>query len=250
MIDLKTSEEIKKMQEGGRILRKVVGDLRKNIKVGISTLEINNQAEKIIKKFSGQSSFKKVKDYQWSTCLSINEEIVHSPPSKRILVNGDILTLDIGVYFKGFHTDFADSFVVGESHDEKIRKFLQVGKDTLYKAIKKLKNGNHLGDVSKIIEEEIQSHGYFVIKQLTGHGIGRSLHEDPYVLGYLDRPVDQTQLIRPGLTVAIEVIYSMGTEKMIHEDNDSWIIKTGDGSLSACFEHSLAVTDQDTVILT
>lgn len=250
MIDLKTREEIQAMQEGGRILRKVVDALKKIIKVGMSTQEIDDRAERLIKKFGGQSSFNQVKDYRWSTCLPVNEEIVHTPPSKRILENGDVLTLDIGVYFKGFHTDFAETFVVGGSKDEKIKKFLQVGEEALYKAIKKLKKGNRLGDVSKTIEEEIQGHGYFVIKQLTGHGIGRSLHEDPYVLGYLDRPVNQTQIIKPGLTVAIEVIYSMGTEEMAHSDDGSWTIRTKDGSLSACFEHSLAVTDQDTVILT
>lgn len=250
MIDLKTSEEIRAMQEGGKILQKVVAGLRKDIKVGTSTQEINNQAEKLIKKFGGQSSFNKVKGYRWSTCLPVNEEIVHTPPSKRVLKDGDVLTLDIGVYFKGYHTDFADSFVVGESHDEKIRKFLQVGKDTLYKAIKKLKKGNHLGEVSKVIEDEIYGHGYFVVKKLTGHGIGKSLHEDPYIFGYLDRPTDQTQVIEPGLTVAIEIIYSMGTEEMVYDNNESWIIKTKDGSLSACFEHSLAVTDKNTVILT
>ena len=156
MIDLKTGEEIKEMQEGGQILRKVVIELKKDIKVGISTQEINNQAEKLIKKFGGQSSFNRVKGYRWSTCLPINEEIVHSPPSKRVLKDGDVLTVDIGVYFKGYHTDYSDTFVVGESKDEKIRKFLQVGKDTLYKAIKKLKKGNHLGEVSKVIKDEIK----------------------------------------------------------------------------------------------
>ncbi len=250
MIHLKTNEEIQTMQKGGEILKKTVYELRKLIKPGITTKEIDDYAEKSIKKLGGQSSFKKVKDYNWTTCLPINEEVVHTPPSKRILQNGDILTFDIGVYFRGFHTDFSDTVVVGEQADEKTRKFLQTGKDALAKAIKQFKKGNRLGDISLAIEKEITGHGYFVVKQLTGHGIGRSLHEDPYVLGYLDRPVNQTQLIKPGLAVAIEVIYSMGTEDITYDDKESWIIKTKDNSISACFEKTLAICNEDTLILT
>ena len=251
MIHLKEDKEIKIMQEGGKILRQVVAELKKNvIQVGITTLEIDNQAQKLIKKFGGQISFNKVKDYYWATCLPINEEIVHSPPSKRVLKKGDVLTLDIGVYFRGFHTDFADTFVVGETKDKKIKRFLEVGKETLNQAMKKLKKGGRLGEVSEAIEQNITRHGYFVVKKLTGHGIGRSLHEDPYVFGYLARPIEQTELIKPGLAVAIEVIYSMGTEEMVYDRDHPWIIKTQDNSLSACFEHSLVVTDKDTVILT
>jgi len=250
MIDLKTDDEIKKMQSGGKILRKVVGRLRKIIQPGISTQEIDDQAEKLIKEFGGQSSFNKVEGYRWSTCLPINEEIVHTPPSKRILKKGDILTLDIGVYFEGLHTDFADTFIIGKTENQKIKKFLQVGKKALYKAIEKLKKDSYLGEISEVIEKEICGHGYFIIKQLTGHGIGRLLHEDPYVHGYLDRSIKQTQLIKAGLTVAIEVIYSMGTDEMAHNNDASWSIKTKDNSLSACFEHTLAVTDKVTLTLT
>jgi len=249
MIFYKTKAEIEVMKEGGKRLRGVVQELKKIIKVGVSTKEIDERAEDLIKKAGGQSSFKKVKSYYWTTCLPINEQIVHTPPSKRTLKDGDLLTVDIGMYFRGYHTDFADSFVVGKSTKEQ-EKFLRVGRETLYKAIKKLKPGSHLGEVSAVIEKEIYGSGYFIIRQLTGHGIGKKLHEDPYVLGFLDRPIAQTQVIKPGLVVAIEVIYSMGAEEFVSDKGDDWSLSTKDGSLSACFEHTLAVDDKNSLILT
>jgi len=250
MIDLKSEEEIKIMQEGGRRLKKVVGELLPTIKSRMTTLTIEEKADSLIKKFGGEASFKKVKGYCWATCLPVNEQVVHTPPSDKVLKNGDILTIDIGFYYQGFHTDYAISLVVGGSKDSRLNKFLQVGRETLAKAIKKVNENGRIGEISQLIEKEIYGHGYFIIKRLTGHGIGRQLHEDPYVLGYLDRPVSETPLIKKGLVVAIEIIYSLGSEKVIPEDDDDWSLVTKDGSLAACFEHTVAVTGKDTVILT
>lgn len=249
MIKLKTDQEIEIMIEGGRRLRNTYQELKKNIKPGLTTKTIDTIAETLVKKAGGEASFKKVKDYYWTTCLSINDQIVHTPPSSRIIEEGDILTIDIGMYYQGYNTDFADSFVVGSTKDKKTLDFLQVGKDTLMKVIKECKINNHIGDISKVIENEIYSHGYYVIKQLTGHGIGRELHEDPYVMGFVDKPIKKTALIKNGLTVAIEIIYSMGTENIKYE-NDDWSLATDDGSLSACFEHTVAITNKNTLILT
>lgn len=250
MINYKSAEEIKILEEGGKRLRSVVLELKKIIGPGIATLEIDNIAGELIRKYGGEPSFKTVPNYFYNTCLPINEQIVHTPPSKRLLKEGDILTLDIGMYYRGFHTDFADTWIIGETKDSQIKKFLEVGKNTLYKAIKKAKAGNYLGEVSKTIEEEIYKNGYFVIKQLTGHGIGRKLHELPYVFGYLNKPIKETLKLKPGLVIAIEVIYSMGTEKMRREKNDNWSIITDDKSLSACFEHTIAILKNKTLILT
>jgi len=250
MVNLKSDEEISIMAEGGKRLKAVVKDLLPLIKVGITTKEIDDRAEELIKKQGGESSFKTVPGYMFSTCTPINEQIVHTKPSSRVLKERDVLTLDIGMLYKGLHTDYAITKVVGgKSNDPKVNNFLKVGEDTLYLAIKKAKIGNRLGQISEVIEKQITGNGYFIIKELTGHGIGKKLHEDPYVFGFVDRPVNKSPLINKGLVIAIEIIYAMGTDVMIYE-KDNWSIITKDRSISACFEHTIAVTDQGPVILT
>ncbi|MEK7495398.1 MAG: type I methionyl aminopeptidase [Patescibacteria group bacterium] len=250
MVNLKSSQEIAVMAESGKRLRAVVKDLSSLIKPGITTKEIDEKAEELIKEQGGESSFKTVSGYLFSTCIPINEQIVHTKPSKRVLKNGDVLTLDIGMLYKGWHTDYATTKVVGgKSENVNVNKFLRIGEETLYLAIKKAKIGNRLGEISEVIEREITGNGYFIIKELTGHGIGRKLHEDPYIFGFVDRPINKSTLIKKGLVIAIEIIYAMGTNTMIYED-DNWSIITKDQSLSACFEHTIAVTERGPVILT
>lgn len=249
MIKLKTKKEIEIIEEGGRRLREVIRYLIPQIKAGITTKQINNEAERLIMKMGGEPSFKKVKGYLWSTCLSINEQIVHTPPSDRILNYGDILTVDIGMFFKRFHTDFANTITIGKVN-EKIETFLQTGRQTLDLAIKKIKKDSRIGEISQTIQKEVGKAGYSIVKELTGHGVGRNLHEDPYIPGFLNRPVENTLMIKPGLVIAIEVIYAMGNGQMEHEENDDWSIRTTDKSLSACFEHTVAVTDNETLVLT
>lgn len=250
MVNLKSDKEITIIAEGGRRLKVVVKDLLPLIKAGITTKDIDDKAEELIKKQGGESSFKTVPGYLFSTCTPINEQIVHTKPCDRVLIEGDVLTLDIGMLYKGWHTDYAITKVVGgQSKDEKINKFLKIGEDALYLAIKKAKIGNRLGLISEVIEREITGNGYFIIKELTGHGIGKKLHEDPYVFGFVDQPINRSLLIKKGLVIAIEIIYAMGTEIMIYE-KDNWSIITKDRSLSACFEHTIAVSDQGPIILT
>ncbi|MFA5769874.1 MAG: type I methionyl aminopeptidase [Patescibacteria group bacterium] len=250
MINLKSDKEIAIMTEGGKGLRAVVKDLLPLIKAGITTKEIDVKAEELIKIQGGESSFKTVSGYLFSTCTPINEQIVHTKPSNRVLKDGDVLTLDIGMLYRGLHTDYAVTKVVGgQSKDINVNKFLKIGEETLYLAIKKAKIGNRLGQISEVIEKEITGNGYFIIKELTGHGIGKKLHEDPYVFGFVDRPIEKSPLIKKGLVIAIEIIYAMGTDIMIYE-KDNWSIITKDRSLSACFEHTIAVTDNGPVILT
>lgn len=249
-IDLKTKEEIKIMQEGGLRLKRIVAALLKKIDVGITTKQIDNQAFELIKKQGGEPSFKKVKGYFWSTCLPVNDQVVHSPPSDRKLKQGDLLTLDIGMYFRGYHTDFATTVFIGGDPDDKINHFLETGKRALNKAIVAAKLGNRLGQISAAIEKEIYGQGFFILKELTGHGIGKTLHEDPYIFGYKEKPIDKTLLIKLGLTIAIEVIYSTGTEEIAYEKENNWSIITQDGSLSACFEHTVAVMEKKSLVLT
>lgn len=250
MIHLKTKEEIEIMKSGGEKLRKVVSELMPIVKAGITTKEIDEKAEELIKKQGGEPSFKKVQGYDWTICIPINEQVVHTPPSERKIKDGDVVTIDIGMYYKGFHTDYADTIIVGKTNDKTIVHFLDVGKKALYKAIDEARSGKRLGHISQTIEKEIYGNGYKILKDLTGHGIGRNLHEDPYVFGFLDRPVEKTGLIHSGLVVAIEVIYSVGAEDFVREKNDDWSVITKDHSLSACFEHTVAITDKETVVLT
>jgi len=249
MVHLKSDKEIAVMAEGGKRLKIVVQELLPLIKVGVSTKEINVKAEELIKKQGGQSSFKSVPGYLFTICSPINEQIVHTKPSDRVLKPGDVLTLDIGMVYGGLHTDYAITKIVGKNNDKKVHKFLKIGEETLYKAIKEAKIGNRLGQISAVIEKEMVGNGYFIIKELTGHGIGKKLHEDPYVFGYVERPINKTLLIKPGLVIAIEIIYAMGTDVMVYEE-DNWSIRTKDRSLSACFEHTIAVTSQGPIILT
>jgi len=250
MIDYKTEEEIKIMSEGGKKLKQILERLIKFVKPGITTLAIENEAQRLIKEEKAEVSFDKVEGYQFATCLPVNEQIVHTPPSERVLKKGDLLTIDIGLYYQGFHTDCAKTMVVGEEEKGEIKRFLDTGREALKKAIEKIKVGGYLGEVSKAIEAIIKKNGYFVIKKLTGHGIGKDLHEDPFVFGFLDRPLEKTLKIKPGLVLAVEVIYSMGTEEMAFEKDNDWSIVTKDGSLSSCFEKTVAVTKNGVLILT
>lgn len=249
MIHLKTKEEIAIMQEGGYRLRKVVNELIPWIKEGMTTNEVDKEAERLILAQGGKSSFKLVKNYYWTTCLPINQQVVHTPPSTRILKNGDILTIDIGMYYKGFHTDYADTIAIGEV-DRDIKLFLDVGKRTLKKAINCVHVGNNLNTISGVIEDEIYGNGYKIMKELTGHGIGRELHEDPYVFGFRQKTKQKSIIMQEGLVIAIEIIYSKGTENITYEKDDDWSIVTEDGSISACFEHTVAITHKGTIVLT
>lgn len=230
-------------------MRKIVEELVPMIKIGMKTMQIDNLAEELIFKNGGEPSFKRVPGYSWSTCISVNKQIVHTPPSDRIIKDKDVLTLDVGMFYRGFHTDFADTFVLGKT-DKQTEAFLQTGKKTLKLAIRKARKGNRLGEISRVIQENIEGEGYSVVKELTGHGVGRDLHEEPTIPGFVDRPIGRSPLIRSGLVMAIEVIYAMGQGNMEHEKNNDWSIKTADNSVAACFEHTVAVTDTETFILT
>lgn len=248
MIRNKTREEIKIMVEAGKKLRKVVNKLKKVLKSGITTNEINKKAEELILKEGGYPSFKRVKNYCWAICTPINEQIVHTPPSSRKLIKGDLLTVDIGLEYKGYNVDYATSCLI-EKKDKKIEHFLRVGRLALKKAIEKAIIGNYLGHISQAIEEELKKNHYFVNRYLVGHGIGKELHEEPLVPGFLDKPINQTLKLTEGLALAIEVIYAMGSDQIAYEKNNSWSIVTKDKSLSACFETTIIITKKEPLIL-
>ena len=250
MIDIKTKEEIKIMQEGGRILAKVLKELLQNIKPGVSELEIDQLAEKLIRDYGAEPGFKKVKGYNFSVCVSTNDVVVHGIPTDYKFKDGDIVGIDCGVFYKGFHTDMAETMIVGKSKSANVDKFLETGRRALNEGIKKAKIGNRVGNISKTIQVIVEGAGYSVVKSLVGHGVGKELHEEPEVPGYLAIKLEKTPKLTEGMTIAVEVIYDMGRDEVMYKENDGWTISTRDGSLSGLFERTIAITQNGPVILT
>jgi methionyl aminopeptidase len=191
-------------------------------------------------------SFTKVDDYQWTICTTINDQVVHGIPTDRKLKEGDILGIDIGTLYKGYHSDMAISVGVGKINKED-EQFINIGSSTLDKAIKKAKAGNNIGDISAAIQENIEGAGYSVVKNLTGHGIGRELHEDPYVPGF--GQVGTGPKIQKNMVLAIEVIYAKNSGE-VKIENDNWTISTKDGSTGGLFEKTVAIGESGPIVLT
>jgi methionyl aminopeptidase len=250
MITYKTDAEIELMRINGEKLKAVMKQLVPQIHAGMTTNDINTLAEKYIKEQGADISFNKVEGYKWAVCVPINEQVVHTPPTKRVLKNGDVLTIDIGAFYKGFHTDHAITLVVGGKSTPEIERFLQVGREALMLAIEQAKLGNRIGHISEAIEKKVVGAGYTIMKQLTGHGVGHELHEDPFIPGYLNKKIEKTMKLKPGMVLALEVIYSMGSSDIAYEEDQEWSIITADKSMSACFEHTIAITDKNTLVLT
>ncbi len=250
MIDIKTPEEIKKMQDGGKILSDVLFEVLGRIKEGVTEKEIDQWADELIVEKGGFPAFKKVPGYKNATCLSTNNVVVHGIPGDRVLRNGDIIGVDCGVFYKGFFTDMSHSIIVGGKKDPENEKFLKTGEDAIKKAIAKAVIGNRVGDISLAIQETIEGEGYSVVKSLIGHGVGKKLHEDPEIPGYLNKDINKTPKLRVGMTIAIEAIYNMGDDEVSYGSGDGWTIVTTDGSLSGLFERSVAITKDGPLILT
>ena len=250
MITYKTDEEVEIMRVGGEKLKAVMKQLVPQIRAGMTTNDINIFAEKYIREQGADISFNKVEGYKWAICVPINEQVVHTPPTKRILKNGDVLKIDIGVYYKGFHTDHGITMVVGDKTTPEIERFLRTGREALTLAIQQAHVGNRIGHISEAIEKKITGAGYTIMKQLTGHGVGRELHEDPYIPGYVTKSIEKTAQLKPGMVLALEIIYSMGSGDIAYEKGQEWSIITKDKSMSACFEHTIAITDKNTLVLT
>jgi len=250
MIKIKTAEELAIMRESGRMLSETLWEVLKNVKPGVSELELDALAEKLIRQKGGEPGFQKVPGYRHATCMSTNDVVVHGIPTEYKLKDGDIIGIDCGVFYKGFHTDMAETVQVSAKNDE-VGKFLRVGKEALEAGIKQAILGNHVGDISKAIQDivEVQS-GYSVVRSLVGHGVGRELHEEPEVPGYLIGEIEKTPLLREGMVIAVEVIYNMGGPELVFANKDGWTLATEDGSLAGLFERSLAITKNGPQILT
>lgn len=256
MVDIKTKDEIEVMRVGGKILAEILRELLENVKPEVSELEIDSLAENLIKKKGAEPAFKRVKGYQHTICVSTNDVVVHGIPTKRTFKEGDIIGIDCGVYYKGFNTDAAHTVRVqsanrkSQNKKDEVDRFLDVGRRALEEAIKVARVGNRVGHISKLIQHIVEEEGgYSVVRSLVGHGVGRELHEDPEVPGFINQPVSKTPPLRLGMTIAIEIIYNQGKPDVIYSD-DGWTIKTKDASLSGLFERTVAITEDGPVVLT
>lgn len=248
-IDVKTPAEIKIMAEGGKKLAKVKAALRAEIKAGVSAEVIDKLAESLIRKCGGKPSFQMVKGYFWTVCINTNDGIVHGIPHPEIVFkDGDIVSVDVGMFYKGFHTD--TSFTVGIGVRGENKKFLEIGAKALNNAIKKAKVGAKIYDISEAIENTLGANKFSPIRDLVGHGVGRKLHEDPQIPCFTSGSRGSSPTIPLGATLAIEIMYTKGSPEVYIDPSDKWTIRTKDGKISALFEETIAVTDKGPIVLT
>jgi methionyl aminopeptidase len=246
MIILKSPEEVGKIQQAGRIVAEVLKELKEQVKPGVTTLDLDEIAEKGIRKRGGQPAFKGYRGFPATLCASVNNEIVHGIPSKRTLQEGDIIGLDLGAIVDGYYGDAAITVAVGALRPE-VQRLVTVTEESLYKGIDQMKVGNRLSDVSHAVQEHVEAAGFSVVKDFVGHGIGQSLHEEPQLPNF-GKP-GQGPRLRPGMVLAIEPMVNMGKDGVLVL-SDHWTAVTEDGSLSAHFEHTVAITESGPVILT
>lgn len=248
MIKIKTQEEIQIMLEGGKKLARVKKGLAGATKAGVSSMDIEKLAVKLIEEEGAKGSFNKVPGYSWVTCINVNDGLVHGIPSKDVVFkSGDIVSIDVGVFYKGFHTD--TSISVGIDLIPEDKKFLNVGQMALERAIAKARVGNYVYDISSAIESVIEAHGYSTIKALVGHGVGRGLHEDPQIPCFVPGRISDSPKIEPGMVFAIEVMYAAGNDE-VQILEDGWTIAMRDGKMSGLFEESVAISPKGPIVLT
>ena len=248
VITIKTEEEIQLMREAGKILAQVHETLAKEIHEGMSTLEVDRLGEEVIRSFGCEPNFKGLYGFPGSVCVSVNDEVVHGiPTDDRILVSGDIVSLDTGVLYKGYHSDAARTVGIGEISEE-ARLLIERTRQSFFQGMKYATAGNHLFDISGAIQEYAESCGYGVVRELVGHGIGTSLHEAPEIPNFRRKFRKGTKLIK-GMTLAIEPMINAGGPEVAWMD-DEWTVVTMDESLSAHYENTIVITDGAPEILT
>lgn len=245
MIYTKTNEEIELMRESALSVSRTLALIAENIGDGVTTGKLDKLAEEFIRDNGGTPSFKGYYGFPSTLCMSVNEEVVHGIPGDYVLKNGDVISVDCGVYKNGFHGDHAYSFKIGDVKPE-ISKLLRITKESLYKGIEVAKTGNRIGDIGYTIQSYVQNEGYSVVRELTGHGLGKDLHEDPPVPNYGKR--GRGVKIVEGMVIAIEPMINLG-KKTVRQLSDGWTIVTADGMPSAHFEHDIAIINGKPEIL-
>ena len=246
MIHLKNKSEIEKLYRAGQIVKDTLLYIEGFIKPGITTIELDKLAEEFILSKKAIPGFKGLYDYPATLCISIDDEVVHGIPGKRVLESGQIIGIDVGSIYDDFYGDHAKTFIVNETSSDKM-KLLEVTKECLMLGIDQVRVGNRIGDIGYAIQTHAESNGYGVVRELIGHGIGRKLHEEPQVPNF-GKP-NEGPLIENGLCLAIEPMINMGDYSVYLKDDD-WTYCTSDGNPSAHFEHSIAIYDNKVKILT
>jgi methionyl aminopeptidase len=245
-VSIKSSSEIELMREAGRILAITHDELAKRVKPGMSTLDVDRIGEEIIRSFGCIPSFLNYNGYPASICVSVNEEVVHGIPNKhRIIQEDDIVSLDAGVIYKGYHSDAARTLIMPAASEE-VRQLVKVTRECFFEGIKQAVPGNHVRDIGKAVQEYAESHGYSVVRDLIGHGVGAKLHEDPEVPNFIT-PRRGAKL-RPGMTIAVEPMINLGEYDVYWEDDD-WTVVTEDGMPSAHYENTILITEGEPEIL-
>jgi methionyl aminopeptidase len=252
IIEIKSAEEIAIMRQSGKIVAETLRTLIEHIKPGIKTKEMDIIAEKELKKRGAESSFKGYRGYPATVCVSINDQIVHGIPSDRVFKEGDIVSLDFGAIYKGFHGDAAVTVPVGKVKPE-TQRLIDTTRESLYKGIAAARVGGRLGDISAAIERYAESKGYSLVREYTGHGIGRKMHEEPQIPNSTQPPYGIPEGTGPelkkGMALALEPMLNIG-DWHTRVAEDQWTVLTADGSLSAHFEHTIVVDDNQAEVLT
>lgn len=252
---VRNSYEQTLMRKSGAIAAAALKRAIEAVKVGISELEVDEVAKKEIYKLGGELSYKTVPGYKYATCITVNEEVVHGIPTDRKFKVGDLVSVDLAVVYKGWHTDCAWSIMIGGSADQSVsgsekkekEKFLQVGEEALWDGVKQARPGNRVGDISHAIQSKVEGAGYQVVRSLVGHGIGRSLHEEPEIPGFGQKGTGM--VLKSGMSLAIEVIYAKGSKDVVL-DNDGWTFKSADNSWGGLFEMTVIVREEKVEVLT
>lgn len=246
MIHYKTSEEVQKIKESADILGRAHGEIAKHIKEGVKTSFLDKIAEEFIRDHYAVPSFKGYGGFPASLCISVNEVVVHGFPSEYELKDGDIISVDCGVFHQGFHSDSAYTYPIGEVPPS-VLALLKATRDSLYLGIEQAKAGNRVGDIGYAIQKFVEAKGYTVVRELVGHGLGRSLHEGPEVPNYGKK--GSGPLLKQGMVIAIEPMINLGTRNIVQE-RDGWTIRTADRKPSAHYEHTVAIFEGKTEVLT
>lgn len=245
-VTIKSPREIELMREAGRILAKTHEELAKNLRPGMSTWDIDHMGEEIIRSYGCIPSFKNYNGYPASICVSVNDEVVHGIPHKEhFLDEGDIVSLDAGVIYKGYHSDAARTYGIGQIDDD-AKKLIEVTRQSFFEGIKFAKAGNHLNDISAAIQKYAESFGFGVVRDLVGHGIGSHLHEDLEIPNFARKR--KGILLQPGMTLAIEPMITEGSYEVVWLDDD-WTVMTEDGGWAAHYENTILITENEPEIL-
>ena len=246
---LKSPQEIQIMREAGRIVAKVHAAMREAIVPGVTTRDLDDIAISVLQRYNAASAFLGYRGYPANICASVNDELVHGIPSpKTELANGDIISVDVGSQYRGFVGDSAWTYAVGEISEE-AKELMRVTEESLYAGIEQAKPGNKVKDVSRAVQQVVEENGFYVVREYTGHGVGRQMHEPPQVLNYVSGDADGEYVLEPGLVFAIEPMVQAGTART-RTLKDKWTVVSADGSLAAHFEHTVAITNNGPEILT